>query len=512
MLRAIKAAPRICQVRFTSYDEGLPKLRSPNGRFKDPMDIGIKPELPDYFWEEGEPAPLKTTDVLKKTIEEFEKYTDEWKFRQLPLRYQDFIIRSILMYDQAKQAETQNLVETNTPPYKHYDRMFLQPRTRRLPKSPPLALFPDPAQPGYEDVNYYSKQERLVIEHNYNYEQFRDYTKLLKKRQDEDKKEQLEEQKLMKYVRTVKNRETDNYLKRNHMTRSMLVVDPQDEDLDISNVKVPGKRKPKKTINQFRAGTLDNYEAWRSTDRNLFQMGREKECKVKLQLIPNLLVKAFGWPSMESVDNHVSGEYVFEDTNLDLFVIYEYDQTTLSHEERIPIKGVYKVSFCSQCKLEEKRRKLRKKEYLKVKNWPSPGSFWESKGPQEFRLVAAKYADIRLFRQWLSKKMEETEAAKETYDERLIKKYGPFNYYNKYDENYELNKDFTVLKHDYRSFLTEEELKTADLSDLKNLELPKMIDLEKAEKLFVPTREELVEKAQKEEELKRMRESEIRGF
>lgn len=108
--------------------------------------------------------------------------------------------------------------------------------------------------------------------------------------------------------------------------------------------------------------------------------------------------------------------------------------------------------------------------------------------------------------------MEEVEAAKETYEETLIKKYGPYNYYNKYDENYELNKDFTVFKHDYRSFLTEEELKTADLSDLTKLELPKMIDLEKAEKLFVPTREELVEKAAKEEEQKRVRESEIRGY
>lgn len=348
MLRAIKATPRIRQVRFAFWDEGLPKLKPPNGRFKDPMDIGIKADLPDYFWEEGEPVPLKTTDVMKKTIELFEKYTDDWKFRQLPMRYQDFIVRSIMLYDQAKQAETQILMEANAGPYKHYNRMFLQPKTRRLPKSPPLALFPDPAQPGYEDVNYHSKQERLVIEHNYNYEQFRDYTKLLKKRQNEDEKEQLEERKLMKYVRTVKNSETDGYLKRHHMTRSGMLVDPRDKDLDTSNVKVPGKRKPKKTINQFRAGTLDKYDAWRSTDRNLYQMGREEDCTVKLQLIPHLLVKAFGWPSMDSPEKYVSGEYVFEDTNLDLFVIYEFNQTTLSRNERIPIKGIYKVTFCSQ--------------------------------------------------------------------------------------------------------------------------------------------------------------------
>jgi hypothetical protein len=247
------------------------------------------------------------------------------------------------MYDQAKKAEIQNMIETNTGPYKHYGRMFLQPSTRGQPKSPPLPLYPDLSQPGYETIEYYPKQDRLVMEYNYNYEQYKDYSRLFNKKMSEDKKNTLEERKLMKYLYNVNNNETNGYLKKMHMTRSMLREDPRDKGLDITGVKILGKKKPKKTINMFRAGTLDKYDAWRCTDRKLFQMGREIKCRCKLSLAPCLLVKAFGWPTIETPDNKVSGEYTFEDINLDLFVLYEYNQTNLEHEDRLPVRSLYKV-------------------------------------------------------------------------------------------------------------------------------------------------------------------------
>ena len=39
----------------------------------------------------------------------------------------------------------------------------------------------------------------------------------------------------------------------------------------------------------------------------------------------------------------VSGEYVFEDTNLDMFVLYDFQLTTLYHGENMPIKTYYDV-------------------------------------------------------------------------------------------------------------------------------------------------------------------------
>ena len=47
---------------------------------------------------------------------------------------------------------------------------------------------------------------------------------------------------------------------------------------------------------------------------------------------------------------------------------------------------------------------------------------------------------------------------------------------------------------------------------LFTLEFHKMLDLEKAEKMVVPTREELISKEKKEKERKRMMEAEIREY
>ena len=44
-------------------------------------------------------------------------------------------------------------------------------------------------------------------------------------------------------------------------------------------------------------------------------------------LPPSLLVKAFGLPSETRGNEVTSGEYDFEDTNLDVFNICDYKQT-----------------------------------------------------------------------------------------------------------------------------------------------------------------------------------------
>ena len=68
--------------------------------------------------------------------------------------------------------------------------------------------------------------------------------------------------------------------------------------------------------------------------------------------------------------------------------------------------------------------------------------------------------------------MEEAKNDKETKLEKLIKQYGPLKNFNNFEEkNNELNKEYTVYRHDYRMFLTEEELKDRDLSDLPELSI-----------------------------------------
>ena len=121
--------------------------------------------------------------------------------------------------------------------------------------------------------------------------------------------------------------------------------DPEDEKLDITKVKIPRRKKPKKTISAAKSMTLDKYDAWRCTDRNIYQLGREKRCNLKFKLVPKILIKTFGWPTIDTTDYRVSGEYVFEDINLDLFVLYEFNQTNLDRPEGPYIRSVHKVNL-----------------------------------------------------------------------------------------------------------------------------------------------------------------------
>ena len=50
-------------------------------------------------------------------------------------------------------------------------------------------------------------------------------------------------------------------------------------------------------------------------------------------------------PTIGSQGEDVTGEYTFEDNNLDMFAIYDYRQTTLYHGANIPDQSYYQVLF-----------------------------------------------------------------------------------------------------------------------------------------------------------------------
>lgn len=76
------------------------------------------------------------------------------------------------------------------------------------------------------------------------------------------------------------------------------------------------------------SGDISKYDVWRVYDRYLMKGSPKEGCHRKLMLVPSLLIKAFGTPKPSRTGFFGSGEYDFEDNNLDLFNIYDYKQTT----------------------------------------------------------------------------------------------------------------------------------------------------------------------------------------
>jgi hypothetical protein len=89
-------------------------------------------------------------------------------------------------------------------------------------------------------------------------------------------------------------------------------------------------------------------------------------------LPPALLVKAFGMPTETRTGFDGTGEYDFEDSNLDCFNIADYRQTDFYHglnrEDEYYDKYIHKAPH-------KRRRKM-----------PSIKEFWESMEPKEFKI------------------------------------------------------------------------------------------------------------------------------
>ena len=69
---------------------------------------------------------------------------------------------------------------------------------------------------------------------------------------------------------------------------------------------------------------ITKYDAWRSSDREMFKGSPNQPCIRKITLSPSTLVKAFGLPNISNMGFDVTGEYTFEDSNLDIYSLHDY--------------------------------------------------------------------------------------------------------------------------------------------------------------------------------------------
>jgi hypothetical protein len=126
-------------------------------------------------------------------------------------------------------------------------------------------------------------------------------------------------------------------------------------------------------------------------------------------LPPALVKKSFGYPTILRSGFEVSGEYDFEDTNLDVYTILDYKQTTLYW-------GINReVEFYDKF--------IHKPPHKRERIWPSPEEFWDITEPKEFKIYCAEYADWRKFKTWLKKTVFESEKKIESYDDEARRKF-----------------------------------------------------------------------------------------
>ena len=91
------------------------------------------------------------------------------------------------------------------------------------------------------------------------------------------------------------------------------------------------KRSRRKLIRNRSSRDISKYDAWRIHDRELVKGGPKNGCTRKISFPPAMLIKAFGLPTPTRTGFSGTGEYDFEDNNLDCFNIYDCMKTDMYH-------------------------------------------------------------------------------------------------------------------------------------------------------------------------------------
>jgi len=102
----------------------------------------------------------------------------------------------------------------------------------------------------------------------------------------------------------------------------------KDESLDDIEIKMD-KRTRRPIIRNRTSRDISKYDAWRVHDRELMKGGGKQRGIRNVMLSPALLIKAFGMPTFSRTAFDGSGEFDFEDNNLDIFNIADYRKTDM---------------------------------------------------------------------------------------------------------------------------------------------------------------------------------------
>lgn len=145
----------------------------------------------------------------------------------------------------------------------------------------------------------------------------------------------------------------------------------------------------------------------------------------------------------------VTGKYEFEDSNLDLYTLHEYKQTSLYH------------GLNREDEFYNSAKNLKKPISRRCKPWPDVDEFWKSEKPVEFRLLASHLADHRKFKRWLVNHLRKIEGSNFDFDaESLARHQDTLDIcLGDYDKIEKVNTDMAVYKWTNQYFMSPDEIK-----------------------------------------------------
>lgn len=173
----------------------------------------------------------------------------------------------------------------------------------------------------------------------------------------------------------------------------------------------------------------------------------------------------------------MSGIFDFEDSNLDLYRVFDYKKTDLYHG--LPREESFYTTESNMRRHEKTRKRV----------WPTQEEFWELQTPVEFRVICSPKAEWRKFRKWLFRHLRMIEADPEfDYDKMALEKYADQKDISvgNFEEKGKLNHEMAIYKWDASIYMTEEEIAALPEERRPVLsEPPKYFDLSKAERIVI---------------------------
>lgn len=263
----------------------------------------------------------------------------------------------------------------------------------------------------YELEGYMKRQPRLDLKKtvgNYNYEQFKEYTALYDGAKKKDTEELRQFYKMVKYARLNADKGDKSAAAFANKYRLDLIEIPAEfQEESLEDIVIKKDKRTRRPIIRLRSNRdISKYDAWRCYDRQLLKGGGKQKCVRKVQLVPALLVKAFGLPTPSETGFEGSGEYTFEDNNLDIFNIADYKQTDFYHGLNRPEGDAFYHS----------EKNLKKPPHRRSRPWPTIQEFWESTEPKEFKLSCQDQGDFKKFRVWLRKALGEYAEKEQSFE------------------------------------------------------------------------------------------------
>lgn len=349
----------------------------------------------------------------------------------------------------------------------HKDIWTLMTDKQREAKAFKLSLRVDVVDsPSKMDPNLLKVQPRNVNIPNYNFEQYREFTKLYNTQMEKDRQKQYQIKRIFKYIKE----NPDQPISKSWKRRLLYGEKADDYNIDkfvdpsvsIDGFKPPiSKRLRRVYIRTRTSRDITNYDCWRCYDRKLVVENSHLSPTSKIQLTPTELIHCFGTP-LWYPRPQCSGEYVFEDNNLDIFMIAEPHSTTFS-------RGDNKADEY----YEEQLKRLKK--HKREPRYPTPEQFWASDTPKTFFLYAPPHAEYRKFKVWIRNMIREGLKAPSLRERAGAKYGGLYSFFDDYEKDYARFNEHgasvvPILSYSWADFLTKDEKKA-----LKNSlpELPK---------------------------------------